>query len=364
MNASYLVDRLEAGALRVLSIGEMAARDAFESVFIEMPGWVVDSGSRFFWVYLLAFVVLGAVAYRIHRGAIPGTVPIDAQPSGVRGVLRYLFPRDVYTHRSAKLDYKLVLANRAFGPSVLLSRLVLGPLSVTYVATLIQEALGSLAGKSHTPSEWGPVSLVAFVIGIALVRDFSTWAVHALHHRSVLLWEFHKVHHTAEVLTPLTLYRKHPVYNFFSKVLDIAIVGPFEGVIAFLFLGEPQPMTLFGANVVFSAFHLAGSNLRHSHIWLAFGPRVSRIFMSPAGHQIHHSKAPQHWDKNFGEVFALWDWTFGTLYVAGREPEAIEFGVAGAEEEHTTLLRAYFVPFANCARIVRDSVRRLQTRYA
>ena len=30
-------------------------------------------------------------------------------------------------------------------------------------------------------------------------------------HRVPALWEFHKVHHSAEVLTPLTEWRQHPL---------------------------------------------------------------------------------------------------------------------------------------------------------
>src|SRR5690606_39715058 len=61
-------------------------------------------------------------------------------------------------------------------------------------------------------------------------------------------------------------------------------------LVAFLFAGPADPLTLFGSNVVFALFHLLGSNLRHSHIWWSFGPTLSRILISPAQHQIHHSK--------------------------------------------------------------------------
>ena len=194
--------------------------------------------------------------------------------------------------------------------------------------------------------------------------DFATYLTHRLSHEVPVLWAFHRVHHSAEVLNPFTLMRRHPAYDLLSDGLDFVIVGALGGVVLYFWVPEVAIATATVVGSCNALFSCLAANLRHSHVWLAFGPRVSRVFMSPAGHQIHHSKAPQHWDKNFGEVFALWDWMFGTLYVAGREPEAIQFGVAGAEEKHTTLLRAYFVPFANCARIVRDSVRRLQTRYA
>jgi sterol desaturase/sphingolipid hydroxylase (fatty acid hydroxylase superfamily) len=321
------------------------AEQRLRALFVELPGWFVDGGHRFFWVYLLAFVLLGAIAY---RRSYSGT------PAASGGFLRFLFPRDLYRHPSALLDLKLLLMNRFLGPSTLLARLLLGPLSVTWVATMTQSVLLGLAGEDHAPTAWSAGTLAVFVVATALVADFATYVVHSLHHRWPLLWEFHKVHHTAEVLTPLTVYRKHPVYNLLSRVTNIAIVGPFGGVIAFLFVGTADPVTLFGANVVFSLFHLLGANLRHSHVWLSFGPRLSHVFISPAQHQIHHSKAPEHWDKNFGEVFALWDWAFGTLYVPGREREALEFGVAGAGgREHGTLWQIYSVPFANCGRLIR-----------
>lgn len=330
----------------VLSGLASVAEERLQAVLVGIPGWLADGTHRFFWAYLLSFVVLGAVAYRRSYRGRPGTESA--------GLLGFLFPRDVYRHPSAVLDYQLLLANRFLGPTTLLSRLLLGTVSVTTVATITQTALLAWTGHGHEARAWSPVTLAVFVLATALVEDFATYVVHALHHRWPLLWEFHKVHHSAEVLTPLTVYRKHPVYNFLSRVTNIVVVGPFEGLVAFLFVGPADPVTLFGANVVFSLFHLLGANLRHSHVWLSFGPRLSHVFISPAQHQIHHSKAREHWDKNYGEVFALWDWMFGTLHVPGREREELEFGVSGeVRQEHATLWQAYFVPFANCGRLIR-----------
>src|SRR5262245_5397503 len=98
------------------------AQDRLHAVLVGIPGWLVDGENRLFWAYLLSFVVLGAVAYRRFYP--------DA-PERPAGVLRFLFPREVYRHPSAILDYKLVLANRFFAPTALLSRLLLGPATVT-----------------------------------------------------------------------------------------------------------------------------------------------------------------------------------------------------------------------------------------
>ncbi len=319
---------------------------------LELPGWLLDGGKRFFWLYLVSFVILGLVAYWMHYRR-------SEVSDGPRGLWRFLFPREVYTHPSAMIDYQLFLANRILGPSGFLSRALLGSFTIAYVASATQGALLHAVDGVHEPVPWTWPTLLAFTVCIALVRDFSTYVTHGLHHRIPLLWQFHKVHHSAEVLTPVTLYRKHPVYGVLSRLTDMLIVAPFQGLVAFLFAGRADSITLFGTNFVITLFLLMGSNLRHSHIWFSFGWRLSHVFISPAQHQIHHSKAKQHWNKNYGQVFALWDWLFGTLYVP-REREALEFGVGGdAPQEHSTLLRAYWVPFVGSAQLLRGYLVRL-----
>ena len=243
--------------------------------------------------------------------------------------------------------------------------MLLSGVTISYVATVVQTGLLNLAGADYATRELGFGLGCAVILCLTFARDLSTYVTHALHHRWPLLWAFHKVHHSAEVLTPLTVYRKHPVYNVFSSLTDLVIVGPAQGLVLFLFASTPEPLLLFGTNVIFSTFHLLGANLRHSHIWLSFGPVLSRIIISPAQHQIHHSRAQRHWDRNYGEVFALWDWLFGTLYVPGKEREVIEFGVAGeTSQAHPTLLAAYLTPFADCARLLAGYWHRLSSRDA
>jgi sterol desaturase/sphingolipid hydroxylase (fatty acid hydroxylase superfamily) len=321
---------------------------------IEMAGWLVDGGHRFFWLYLLTSAVIAVGVYRRHyrgRAGVPGSV------------LAFLFPRAVYLHPSAILDYKLMVANRILGPAAVLSSVLLGSLSVSFVALATQSGLNTLTGRHAPPGDIDFFAGCALVVALTLVRDFSSYLNHALHHRWPLLWEFHKVHHSAEVMTPATVFRKHPVYNLFSDIVDALVVGPLQGLVLFSFGATPDPLLLFGGNAIFSTFHLLGSNLRHSHIWWSFGPALSRVLISPAQHQIHHSRAPQHWNRNFGEAFALWDWLFGTLYVPGRAPEPLEFGIAGAAgQEHPTLWAAYSVPFVNCARLLRGYAQRLSGR--
>ena len=156
----------------------------------------------------------------------------------------------------------------------------------------------------------------------------------------------HQVHHSAEVLTPSTAYRVHPVELIGFAVFHAPAIGLAAAFYQNL-IGPPvQVATIFGV----SFLGLLGSHLRHSHILFSFGPLVSRIILSPAQHVIHHSVDPQHWDKNFGVKFAFWDALFGTLYVPKRV-ETLRFGLPDAEpRDFTTVSKLYFLPFAKSAR--------------
>jgi sterol desaturase/sphingolipid hydroxylase (fatty acid hydroxylase superfamily) len=78
-------------------------------------------------------------------------------------------------------------------------------------------------------------------------------------------------------------------------------------------------------------------------------PRAHHIFISPAHHQIHHSARPQHWNRNYGEVFAIWEWMFGTLFLPSEEiRKNLILGVGiGAPQHHPTLAKVYLEPLAS-----------------
>lgn len=269
------------------------------------------------WLFVGSFLLLGWLGWRFFHAE-------DRARNRDGGFLAFLFPRRIYRHESSRADITLLVINQ-----------ITSPLSIAFALTLG----GSLAsGTSHALTlafgwdarfDWNPLAVLAFTLSIALVSDLATYIVHRLHHTVPALWEIHKVHHSAEVLSPLTVFRKHPVFDLINRTLKALLTGPLQGVVFFLFAGPVDAMTAIGANLVFGVFHLAGASLRHSHVWLSYGPVAEHLLISPAQHQIHHSRARRHWDRNFGQVFAVWDWMFGTLYVPERREE-LEFGVDDA----------------------------------
>lgn len=82
-------------------------------------------------------------------------------------------------------------------------------------------------------------------------------------------------------------------------------------------IGSAAPETaileIAGINAFLVLATLAMANFHHSHIWVSFGPWLEHLIISPAQHQIHHSTRPEHFNKNYGQTLALWDWVFGTL---------------------------------------------------
>jgi sterol desaturase/sphingolipid hydroxylase (fatty acid hydroxylase superfamily) len=72
---------------------------------------------------------------------------------------------------------------------------------------------------------------------------------------------------------------------------------------------------------------------------------MGRLLMSPAHHQIHHSRDPAHFNKNLGSCLALWDWMFGTLYIPAAEREPLDFGVEPDREHAHTVRGELIAPF-------------------
>ena len=190
--------------------------------------------------------------------------------------------------------------------------------------------------------------------------DGALYFAHYLQHRFPLLWEFHKVHHSAEVLTPITVYRMHPVDDLLSGSIAGISMGLAIGLFQTLYANGIGWYSVAGLNLGVIVFYLFGYNLRHSHIWLSYPPILSHFLISPAQHQIHHSVDPAHFGKNLGFIFAFWDWAVGTLYVP-KTREMVKCGVAGTEpKDFDAVWKLYCLPFRSIARLVRMYKNRLE----
>lgn len=286
-------------------------------------------------IFLLSSLLIAFVIWWVRK---PG-----------RGFFGWAFPREIWVHASHRTDIKVFLFSGFLG-------LVAPVLGVTSAAA-IGAGLSSTIGTTFGPAE--PVfSHVAIItLCVFLVLDFCSYWAHRLTHDWALLWPFHATHHSAEVMTPITVYRRHPVDDVILQVVTWIVSGVVLGLILGLSVGPVPASMLGGLGTAYFLFNLAGANLRHSHVWLSYGPVLEHILISPAQHQIHHSSDPRHHNRNYGQFLAIWDWMFGTLYVPNGKEDLV-FGLAddsGTQvvQPHGGLVRFLIQPFRAAARVVK-----------
>ncbi len=248
-----------------------------------------------------------------------------------RTIARALFPRRIMRHASNQADIFYLFFN-VFMFSVLFSWAIF---SYQFVSNSIIAGLVAVAGPV-TPSTLPLyVSRSIITVMLFLAYELGYWFNHWLSHKVPLLWEFHKVHHTAEVLTPLTNFRVHPIYGWiFANILAVSAATA-NGVGNYMFGDTAYQYALSDTNIILVLFIHAYVHLQHTHMWISFRGALGRILVSPAHHQVHHSANPKHFNKNYGSCLALWDWMFGTLYVPAKQREPLVFGVTDHQNAHT-----------------------------
>jgi sterol desaturase/sphingolipid hydroxylase (fatty acid hydroxylase superfamily) len=262
-----------------------------------------------------------------------------------RTIWRALFPRRILMSRSNQADIGYLFFN------VFVFGVVFGwaVLSYQFVSNGIIAGLSAALGPVAPPALPVYVTRTVITVMLFLAYELGYWFNHWLSHKVPLLWEFHKVHHTAEVLTPLTNFRVHPVYTWiFANILALSAAIA-NGLGNYMFGVTAYQYALSDTNIILVLFIHTYVHLQHSHMWISFRGALGRIFVSPAHHQVHHSADPKHFNKNFGSCLALWDWMFGTLYMPGQEREKLTFGFENHPDAHT-VKGELVAPLINAAR--------------
>lgn len=309
-----------------------------ETLFTSAQGYLVsllqypfDPARRIYFGYLLGSLLIiwlwMATAY------------LRRQPAHALALWRTAFDKDIWWHRSARLDYQLLIVN----PIIRLSAIGMLGLSLSSLAlateSLLYNAFGSIS------LNWSSVQVTAaYTLVLFIADDLTRFLLHMAMHRIPSLWSIHRLHHSAEVMTPFTVYRIHPLESLLYSMRMVGTQGMVLGLFFFGFGMNLSVWEIAGANLFTYLFNLAGANLRHSHLWISWGPWLERVFISPAQHQIHHSTSPQHFNKNMGAFLAIWDLIFGTLLLA-RNQTVPGFGLnAQMQSPHQNLWQAYLEP--------------------
>lgn len=207
---------------------------------------------------------------------------------------------------------------------ILVADLLYGTLTLRVGAHLLDPPTGLLV-PLDLPA-WAQV-VVAFV-----AIDLYEYGFHRLAHRWRPLWVVHAVHHSDPHVDVSTGARQHPVETAIIVTGRLAI---------YLVLG--LPLWIEVARVI-----VANTALFAQHANVAFPKALEAtraVLMTPAVHRQHHSPDPPLIDRNFGQLFSVWDRLFGTYAEpAGEAPPA--YGLRTLESERwQTVAGILLTPF-------------------
>lgn len=298
--------------------------EALARVVAALSDPFVDPASRTWWPsLLLAAAVAGGVAVA-RRGRLR---------------LADVLPWRLWRQPSSVLDVQLFATRR-----LLALLLPLGggagatALGITLVRTL--DAWVGVPEVPHPPA-W------ALALGVGLVTfvasDASRYVLHRLLHQVPALWELHQVHHAAEVLTPLTLYRVHPIEGLLYGLRGTVVLGTVGGLAYWLFRADSTGFTVLGVTGIGFVLNGLLGNLRHSHVPWGFG-RLERWLLSPAQHQVHHAREVEGHGRNYGVWLACWDRWGGTWAPSTGTVPAFGLPAAGRNHDPDDLVGALVNP--------------------
>lgn len=305
---------------------ESAINEAIRLALTPIDDIIANGNARYFWFYVLTSFALTYILYR--------------RSGNETSIWKALFVRDVWLSRSAINDYLFLVIN-PFVFAIFFAWIG------THAAFIVEHVADLIRSLGVTGTQTGTNTVLAtlgLTVSLFVVNDFFRFFMHYLMHKIPFLWEFHKVHHSAEVLNFATVDRFHPVDNMFAAFGIMTGTAVVNGVFIGFFGDDLTVITFAGANIYWAVFSMIGGVLRHSPIWLSFGPRIERWIISPAMHHIHHSENPRHFDKNFGGSLSIWDRIAGTLYIPDG-PEVTSVGIGEETREYRTMSALLFLPF-------------------
>ena len=141
-------------------------------------------------------------------------------------------------------------------------------------------------------------------IALLLTTDFLWYWYHRYGHEVNLFWGFHVVHHQSEefnytAATRITIFQAVVRTSFWSV---LPIIGfPVEMITTILLVHGIYPF------------------FTHTRLIGKLGI-LEYIIVTPSHHRVHHASNEQYLDKNFGDMFIIWDKLFGTFVEEKEEP--------------------------------------------
>ena len=155
-------------------------------------------------------------------------------------------------------------------------------------------------------SSLGSIWLEALLTLFAI--DFIYYWFHRTSHHVRFFWAIHMNHHSSEEMNFLVSLRQawfNPLFR-----VPFFLILPLLGFNPFLTLAVGAASTIWAV-------------IQHTKMIGKLGP-LEKIFVTPSSHRVHHGINENYMDKNFGNLFIIWDRIFGTYQ---EEEERVIFGL-------------------------------------
>lgn len=167
-----------------------------------------------------------------------------------------------------------------------------------------------------------------------VVYDFALYIGHYCAHTIRIVWASHLVHHSSQKMNFTTAARQP--WTESVSAIPVAFVP---------LLGYSIEMI-----AVVHSLSLLYQFCIHTTVIKRLPKWYELIFNSPAHHRVHHGNEVKYLDKNFGEVFIIWDRLFGTFR---DEDELItSYGLVKQVETHNPITLNVF-EFKNIGKDIR-----------
>ena len=322
--------------------------DYFFDYTSQITNQFIDPKKRVFLFYILISILIATAWFMINKKL------------SLKKTLIKIFDKKIFFSKSAKSDYKIFLINQLIMMIVspfLITQLTIATALYFYFHTIDWLSAGMFVGIAKI------YIILSFTIFQFTIDDFSKYIVHRFMHKWPVLWALHKVHHSATVLTPMTVFRTHPLEGIIFSLRSAITQAIGISLFFYLFGNLVSLYTIVGVNIFVFVFNILGSNLRHSHIGIRYWKWLEYIFISPAQHQLHHSIAFEHHDKNFGAALAVWDWLFGSLHHS-VEFETLHLGIKKNQHDAThNLKNLYLDPIHEIKKHIFNKIKKIKNKF-
>lgn len=146
-----------------------------------------------------------------------------------------------------------------------------------------------------------------------LISDLWLYWLHRGMHNNAFLWRTHQLHHTPETMYAFAGFRTSFMH---------ALLYAFPQVLVAFYLFQFTQLELgiaFGLGVLSNLF-------THSNISVPKWLPLHHIFVTPEFHHPHHSQLGTQ-NKNFGNVFTIWDRMFGSYVDPSKIRSDFKYGL-------------------------------------